>query len=257
MRITRRFGALLAVGAALTAMLGVASPPASAAGTVQLRFVTANLNFGLAQSTVQQDWHDVIAPNADIAFLQEAKNVNLDAVIDNGTWLVQQDTTSSATKGSALVIRKSVITDHTDWGLVKGVDASSCPDGGIETRWIAKMQIQLSNGRWIRVASLHLPPARCQTGPGSPYDLMSDNVVGFVADSNRLTVLGADWNKVVDDDPNDIGKRSGLEPNGTDDGSRIDGFMYSAPLANCCLTPLAVTHSDHRPVQIKLTVPAP
>lgn len=49
--------------------------------------------------------------------------------------------------------------------------------------------------------------------------------------SDRLLVLGADWNKVVDDDPNDIGVRTGLKPRGPDSGLRIDGF-YVSPAIN-------------------------
>ena len=39
----------------------------------------------------------------------------------------------------------------------------------------------------VRVASLHMPPPRCQTGPGSPYDRMSDNVVDFGLASVKQT----------------------------------------------------------------------
>jgi endonuclease/exonuclease/phosphatase family metal-dependent hydrolase len=244
------------IAAALVAVaVGVPAAPAAAAA-VQLRFVTANVDFGLPQSQVKADWQTVIAPNADIVFLQEAKAVTLTDFVDTTTWLVLQDTSSDDRAGSALVIRRSVFADRENYDLVKGVDGGSCPGGGIETRWIAKIALKLHNGRWLRVASLHLPPDRCQTGPGSLYDRMSDNVVDFVRTSDRLTVLGADWNKVVDDDPNDIGARANLEPNGPDDGLRIDGFMYSRSIANCCLTRLAATHSDHRPIQLKLTVPA-
>ena len=154
-------------------------------------------------------------------------------------------------------MQPSVITDRAGYELVLGVGARPCPDGGIMARWIAKTAIRLTNGRWIRVASLHMPPARCQTGPGSPYDEMSNNVVDFVRSGDRLTVLGADWNKVVDADPNDIGARANLEPNGPSSGLRIDGFMYDRALSNCCITRLAAIHSEHHPIQIRITVPNP
>ena len=248
---------LLTVALASTAVLGVLAPPAQAAA-VQLRFVTFNVNFNNSQPQVRADWEDVVAPHADIVFFQEAKNVRLADFINTNIWLVRQNVANDAEAGSALAVRRSAITDFEGWDLVKGVDASNCPgDPDILTRWIAKMGVKVSNGRLVRIASLHMPPGNCQTGPGSPYDRMSDNIVQFVRGGDRLTVLGADWNKIVDQDPNDIGKRTGLEPNGPDDGSRIDGFMYSKQLANCCLTRLGQVNSDHRPVQVKLTVPAP
>ncbi|GAA2367625.1 hypothetical protein Cme02nite_28610 [Catellatospora methionotrophica] len=246
---------VMCVLVAATAVLTGLAAPASAA-PVTLRFVTANVDFGVSQANVRQDWQNVIAPHADIALLQETKSIRLADFVDTGTWLVLQDTSAEDRAGSALVIRRSVFTDRDTFGLVKGVDASPCPDGGIMTRWIAKVNIRLNNGRWIRVASLHMPPPRCQTGPGSPYDDMGFSIVNFVRGSDRLTVLGADWNKVVDDDPNDIAARANLEPNGPNDGLRIDGFMYSRSLDNCCLARLAAIHSEHRPIQIKMTIPS-
>ncbi|MFT7839793.1 endonuclease/exonuclease/phosphatase family protein [Saccharothrix sp. BKS2] len=238
------------------------SAPASAAGAVQLRFVTANINFDADQSVVRDKWRNLIAPNADVVFLQEAKNVRLSDFVETSTWIIRHGTSAAEDDsedklGSALLIRRAVATEVADYGLVKGVDASPCPRGGIMTRWLAKIKVKLTNGRWIRVASLHMPPLRCQTGPGGPYDRMADSVVAFADLTDMPTVLGADWNKVVDDDPNAIGRRSGLEPNGPDLGERIDGFMYSPRLRNCCLTQLGLASRGHPAVQVKLTVPAP
>jgi hypothetical protein len=256
--LARRLVGAFAAAAAVATFLAGPATPAAAAGAVQLRFVTANLEWSLGQPAVRDDWQSVIAPNADIVFFQEAKAVTLTDFINTTTWLVLQNNSSDSTAGSALAIRRSVFTDRDNWDLVFGVNGTVCPGNQhLLTRWIAKVIIKLNNGRWIRVASLHMPPPECQTGPGGPYDVMADNVVDFARNTDRLQVIGADWNKVVDADPNNIGARSNLEPNGPDDGKRIDGFMYSKALANCCLTRLADTHSDHRPIQIKLTIPAP
>lgn len=260
----RKKNPLLAAVTVLVAAIGTAVPvpSASAAEAVQLRFVTANINFGADQSTVRDKWKNLIAPNADIVFLQEAKNVRLSDFVETSTWIIRHGTSAAEDDsedklGSAVLIRRSVATDMADYGLVKGVDASPCPNGGIMTRWLAKIKVKLANGRWIRVASLHMPPLRCQTGPGGPYDRMADNVVAFTNLTDMPTVLGADWNKIVDEDPNGIGRRSGLEPNGPDYGERIDGFMYSPQLGNCCLTQLGPASPGHPAVQIKLTIPAP
>ena len=256
----RRTSLLLAALLATSAG-AVSVPSASAATAVQLRVVTANVDFAHPEDTPGK-WRNLIAPNADIVFLQEAKNLKLANFVDTSTWIIRHGTVADENDsddrlGSAVLIRRSVATDVDDWDLVKGVDASPCPDGGIMTRWIAKIKVKLTNGRWVRVAALHMPPPRCQTGPGSPYDRMSDNVVDFVKRTDMFTILGADWNKTVDADPNDIGHRSGLEPNGPDTGDRIDGFMYSPTLGNCCMTELGQVSDGHQAVQLKLTVPAP
>ncbi len=235
------------VGAAL-AML-VASGPAMAAES--LRVVTANLAFR-GPDAVNNDWR-TIGPEADIVFVQEAKNVNLRNILSDG-WIVRQDVSSDDRQGSAVVIRRSKVQAVGELVLVKGTDADPC---GIMTRWIARVDVQLLNGRWIRVASLHMPPARCQTGLGSPYAVMADNVVAFANRSDRLLVLGADWNKVVDDDPNEIGARTGLKPRGPDSGQRIDGFYVSPSIGTNDLHHLPQTGSDHRPVKMTISVPAP
>lgn len=252
--------ALAASAASLVAGLVSVTAPAHAAA-VQVRLVTANLDFNISQAKVAADWKNEIAPNADIVFLQEAKNVKLASFVDTSTWIVRQDTSSSDRAGSALVIRRSAVKSISDYGLVEGVAASSCPGGGIETRWISKAQVRLTNGRLIRIASLHMPPGRCQTGPSGPYNRMAGNVVAFAKRTDMPTLLGADWNKVVDADPNDIGKQTGLKPYGPNsasgDATRIDGFYASKAFSATGLKHLADDNSDHNPVQMKVTIAAP
>ncbi|RKG75822.1 endonuclease/exonuclease/phosphatase family protein [Corallococcus exercitus] len=248
------FVVIAASGVALASVRSAA--PAAAVASESLRVVTANLAFR-GPDAVRQDWQ-VIGPEADIVFVQEAKNVRLRDILGDG-WAVRQDTSSDDRQGSAVVIRKSAVKSIDDLVLVKGTDASDCgtQGDGIMTRWIARVDVQLNNGRWIRAASLHMPPERCQNGPGSPYAVMADNVVAFAKRSDRMLVLGADWNKVVDDDPNDIGARTGLKPRGPDSGLRIDGFYIAPDMSNANLHHLAQTGSDHRPVQTTVGVPAP
>ncbi len=259
-RLATLAGAALAVlvasGAAIARVQPANPPEGASLANAQLRVVTANLAFR-GPDGVRSDWN-TIGPEADIVFVQEAKNVRLRDILGD-TWAVRQDTTSEDRQGSAVVIRKSAVQSIGELVLVKGVDANDCdsPLGGIMTRWIARVDVQLHNGQWLRAASLHMPPERCQNGPGSPYAVMADNVVAFANRSERMLVLGADWNKVVDEDPNDIGARTGLKPRGPDSGSRIDGFYVSHAISTWDLHHLPQTGSDHRPVQMTLGVPAP
>jgi hypothetical protein len=52
---------ITSVLAAATMLLAGLAAPASAA-PVQLRFVTANVDFGTPQANVREDWQNVIAP---------------------------------------------------------------------------------------------------------------------------------------------------------------------------------------------------
>ncbi|ADO68162.1 endonuclease/exonuclease/phosphatase family protein [Stigmatella aurantiaca] len=262
--LLKRFGTLagaslagvVASSAAIASVQSASAPKAAAAANEPLRVVTANLAFR-GPDAVRNDWN-TIGPEADIVFVQEAKNVRLRDILGDG-WVVRQDTSSEDRQGSAVVIRKSAVKSIGELQLVKGTDASDCnsPEGGIMTRWIARVDVQLNNHRWLRAASLHMPPARCQNGLGSPYAVMADNAVAFAKRSEPLLVLGADWNKVVDADPNEIGARTGLKPRGPDTGSRIDGFYVSPAITTNNLHLLPQTGSDHRPVQMTIGVPAP
>ncbi|NVJ03799.1 endonuclease/exonuclease/phosphatase family protein [Myxococcus sp. AM001] len=255
-RLAALTGVVLAVmvaSGAAWARVEQAAPQSLA--VAQLRVVTANLDFHRAEAA-RRDWN-TIGPEADIVFVQEAKYVRMREILGDG-WAVRQDTSSEDRQGSAVIIRKSAVKSIGELQLVKGVDASACPGGGIMTRWIARVDVQLHNNRWIRVASLHMPPDRCQTGLASPYARMADSVVAFANRSDRLLVLGADWNKVVDSDPNEIGARTGLKPRGPDSGLRIDGFYVSQAIGTQGLEFLPQTGDNkHRPVKMNITVPAP
>jgi len=240
-------------------------PEAAAAAPVTLRFMTANVDFEEAQEVVEKKLNAVIDKgDPDIVFLQEAKVVKLADFVDTSVWIIRHGTEpgeadSSDRLGSAVLIRRSAVTAVKDFGLVKGTPGQSTKNCKFETRWIAKLKVKVANGRWVRIASLHMPPARCQTGSKGPYVRMAASVVSFVKRSGMLTVLGADWNKNVDADPNNIGKKSGLTANGLDEGDVIDGFMYSPKLGSQTPEPKAIGQisEGHQAVQITLTIPAP
>lgn len=243
------------------------APKAAAAGSVTLRFMTANVDFTASPATVKEKLNAVIDDgDPDIVFLQEAREVKLAKIVEPKVWIIRHGTVSgerdsSDRLGSAVLIRRSVVTKVKDFGLVKGASLRSTDPGGcrMQTRWITKLKVKVANGRWVRIASLHMPPADCQEGSKGPYVRMASSVVKLVKRSGMLTVLGADWNKNVDADPNNIGKRSGLTANGLDKGDLIDGFLYSPTLGNDTLEPtsIGVVSYHHRAVQITFTIPAP
>lgn len=83
---------------------------------------------------------------------------------------------------------------------------------------------------------------------------MADNVVGLSnAHPNRL-LLGGDWNKTVNNDPNEISSRTGgrIVPRGLG----IDGFYKPRALTNEALWRGPDIHSPHDPIQMAVSVPA-
>lgn len=263
MSLTRLVGAVAALSVAVplaaTTAPALAAPVApatsyAAAPAQQVRVVTANINFGLSPKTVRKDLAR-IRSNADVILVQEARDVRLRKLVPRDGWAVKQRTSSPAKRGSAVLVRRSIATSIGSLSLVRGVGASPCEDidgdgrpDGIGTRYIARVNIGLVNGRTLKVASLHMPPKRCW---GSVYDRMADNVVRMVKNTRGKLVLGADWNKIVRNDPNDINGRTGLKiraPRG------LDGFYVRSSIPTTRARPLFDTHSDHDPVRMTITV---
>jgi endonuclease/exonuclease/phosphatase family metal-dependent hydrolase len=223
----------------------------TAPGPETIRIVTANISFGISAAKVKEDFNQY-SPKADVVLVQEARDVSLQQLIDTSVWAVRQNTDSDATRGSAIVVRKSIAKAGGVGGLTlkKGVDASPCPGGGIGTRHIARVDVTLESGKLLRLASAHLPPKRCW---GKVYDTMADAVVNVSKNSPGRYVIGGDWNKVVGQDPNDIGKRTGLALRAPPQS--IDGFFFRSDKLNASAAEyMAKTNSDHRPVRFVVTV---
>ncbi len=250
-----RFLRHILMTAVLVGAAAVVSPSPAVAASSTLTVVTANIDFGLTLAQVKQDW-PTISKDADVVFVQEAKYINMRDVVDTNVWAVRQSLDSEAKQGSAVVVRKAAVADRaTNVTLVLGTAGGYCPDGGILARYIAYTDVTLHNGTAVRLASLHMPPARCQTGPGSLYDDMAENTKAFANSTGKKLIIGADWNKIVDDDPNNIGQASGMTPYGPNTGGRLDGFMADNVITGSDLHHLANTNSDHDPVQMNLQVP--
>lgn len=259
----RRHTVLTALAVTALATCGLATAGASAATAAPLaadpqrvRVVTVNVDFGAPPETVRSDF-ERYSRHADVIMLQEARDVWLRNLVDTDTWIVRQDTSSESTRGSALAIRRDAVratNGVTDFRLVKGTDGGPCPDGGIQTRWIAVADVHLRNGATLVAASLHMPPPRCATGPGSLYAVMADNVVALSNRHPSRLLLGGDWNKTVSEDPNDISGRSDgrIVPRGIG----IDGFYKPKALTNEPLTSLGDIFGHHEPIQMAVSVPA-
>ena len=249
--------ALPLAGTATSPVLAAPAAPATsyaAAPAQQVRVVTANVDFGLSARKVRKDLAR-IRPQADVILVQEARDVRLRKLVPRKGWAVKQRTSSPARRGSAVLVRRSIATSIGGLSLVRGVGASPCDDidndgkpDGINTRYIARVDIGLVNGTTLKVASLHMPPPRCW---GSVYNRMADSVVRMTRNTRGRLVLGADWNKIVRNDPNDINGRTGLKiraPRG------FDGFYVRSSIPTTRAKALFDTRSDHDPVRMTITL---
>lgn len=231
----------------------------------RLRVVTANISFALGPKKVKADFAEY-STKADIILVQEARDVKLKNLVDTKVWAVRQNVSSSATRGSAILVRKSIAKSGGigKLRLIKGVGASSCPGGGIGTRYIARVNVALKGGPTVKLASVHMPPKRCW---GPVYNTMANRVVSMVKNTSGSLIVGGDWNKKVRSDPNNIRLRTGRSLKIRAPKDSIDGFYFrpSARLRSGSYKKpalqtvgdakrLAKTHSDHRPVRMIMRI---
>jgi endonuclease/exonuclease/phosphatase family metal-dependent hydrolase len=248
MNLTRQLLAALPA-TLLLLMLFVAPPPASAqALPLQVRFVTFNVDFNNTTNEIRNDVQ-ATAAHADIMMFQEAKWVTIDNFLGTAWTVYQVVDQGDARRGSALAVRNSIVSQITAQGLVKGVDAD-----GVDMldRYIAWMDIELTNSQKLRIMSLHMPPGRYR----EKQPPMADTLVTLVNGTPRPVVVGGDWNYTVENDPYNIEGRTGL----TARGIRIDGFYRDRDVVKLSslteLTTLNV-NSDHSPVQMITNVHPP
>lgn len=282
--------ATLATGAATTtpAQASTARPSratARAGAVVHLSVVTANVDFGTKPAVVAKKWRNQISGKpASVIFLQEAKNLQLTKTrragfVDPDRWVILHGTrrselwnlkhNSSAQLGTAILIRKTAIKRGSvhDYQLVKGVGGGwgchyySKSKHNIQTRWIASVRVHLTNGRRVRLSSLHMPPQRCQapyaTKSPSPYAVMASNVIRYVKRTTMPTIIGADWNKTVTKNPGGIPRKTGMGAK----GFGIDGVMFTkkgaSKLTFKSLKNRGRPSKGHTTVMVQLDVPAP
>lgn len=204
--------------------------------------MTFNVNFNNNATKISQDIAKLPA-RADIIMFQEVKWVTVADYLPAADWYVYQVTNSGdARRGSAVAVRRSIMSGLYGAGLHLGVAAG---DADMLDRYIAWVEIALTNGQRIRVMSLHMPPQRyveLQTP-------MANSLAGLVNSIEYPVVVGGDWNFTVNNDPRGITQKTRLLRTGIG----IDGFYYERKAVSVSstnrLSGLNV-NSDHDPVQI-------
>lgn len=205
-----------------------------------IRLVTANVDFTLRPEKVKEDLAYIIK-HADIITFQEAKRVDIDALIRDPDWEVVQPMKNDATKGSGVAWRKSAATRKR-----RGKKIGTNPRGrAMLTRYIVWVKLDI-DGQRVTVASLHMPPKRFWN---VLYAAMLGSLRVFLKARRTPIIIGADWNKLVlhADDLEKLAREVG----GTFVGRGIDGFLLvlKGKFKHIKTRKLKDTNSDHDPVQ--------
>jgi endonuclease/exonuclease/phosphatase family metal-dependent hydrolase len=208
-----------------------------------LTVVTANLDFAIGPNAVKEDL-ERLTENADVLCFQEAKNVSVDHLITDPKWQVYQELDTDAKAGSGLAWRKPAIS-----GRGRKQSVGTEPRGlALLTRYITSATLNI-DGKRLVVASVHLPPKRFW----GIYPFMVAALYTFVKNQRHPVLIGGDWNKLVNraDDLEKFAKRVG----GKFHGVGIDGFLLvdKGKWKFISVHEQSPTHSDHRPVTIKIS----
>lgn len=208
------------------------------------KIATHNIDFKRSLRKQTQDINTSIELGASVLLLQEARDTFLTEVLPD-CWQTNQDITSKATRGSA------VVWDARIWNsegrpnrLIFGVSGK-----GINPRWISVQNLQhRETGTIVRFVSLHLPPRR--KGLTALQAPMINVLVALVNLTRRAVVVGGDFNTLLKDDKYKIEERTGLLKR----HGRIDGFFVSPDLAPSEAEIGPEVNSPHRPVLVNIEV---
>jgi len=215
---------------------------------LRVRFLTLNVDFNNTAVEVQADV-EAVSDRADIMMFQEAKEVTIDNFLDTGWTVYQVTNLGDARRGSALAMRNTMVSQILATGLRFGVDSNG---EDMLDRYIAWADVLLTNGRTLRIMSLHMPPQRL----AYLQPPMASNFCTFANESPYPVCAGGDWNFTVENDPHNIQAATTLVPRGVG----IDGFFRKSGIIKFVsvseLTGLNV-NSDHDPVQMITDVTAP
>ncbi|MFC4494392.1 endonuclease/exonuclease/phosphatase family protein [Streptomyces ovatisporus] len=261
---------LAALGGGLLAGEGAASPTGNEerAAVAPVKFVTANVPFGLSAKKARAQVKHVMSARPDVMVLQEVRHRDVQALVDGlspkGTWKVfQPDRAKGASavawnrkrfepvgQGSRVAFRSKAYDRHLLWAALKDVRTE----------------------RVYTAVGLHYPPnASKDPAMRDLYVTMNGNyrkLVGELRGKGRHPVVGGDWNHPLDVrrepwSPVPVNRRLGMTTNwlqgtpcssGTSArGGRIDGFAFDKSWTvlrdQGCMKRL---HSDHRPVHMSV-----
>lgn len=214
-----------------------------------LRIVTANVDFALPGDKVKLDLERILK-HADIITFQEAKSVNINALIKDPKWKVLQNMSSSAKKGSGIAYNSEVVKVKRH-GMKVGTTARG---RAIQTRFIMwavfTYHDSTNEPHDLLVISMHLPPKRYWA---VLYNVMLASLMVLLrSKSSRAIVVGADWNRHVRSD--NVLTTYARKAGGRFYGVGIDGFLFipKGLWKYKKVDSLFDTHSDHDPVQLTI-----
>lgn len=231
----------------VTAPVAVVEPPVTPVVTPapagqHRTAVLATINIDFTDGPAREAFNLVAAlPGVDVAFLQEAKDLNARKVL-NDLFGVAQNRSSGARAGSVVAWDKGrgvAGTTGQTLGTVSTAGHELLP------RWLTWVDLTLDGLLTFRAVAAHRPPLRFKDlWPGFDAQLR-----GLVEESELPVVVGIDSN--THDGPG-FAANVGLEWV----GEGIDGFAHDPRIVVGDVRRLKPTHSDHRPVVVTLDVDA-
>lgn len=206
-----------------------------------MRETVTTLNIDWA-NTSKEHAEDIahITKHATVACLQECRDDNLSKIIPK-EWRDNQVRRTAATRGSA-IIWDDRVWDRRRSRLVLGVDNFGVR---MHPRWISIVKLEhLETGQVIRFISMHVPPGRYRW----LQPRIIDSLVAVIKLSRRPTVVGADFNFRIHNDPYHIAKRTNMERR----GHGVDGFFVSKMLKVSSIFIGKKLNSGHRPLSVTI-----
>ena len=157
---------------------------------MSLRFVTANMDFGLGHDA---EYLAHLCVDADVVLVQEAKNVRLATALPGG-WAALQDSTSPATMGSAICYRLATVEARHFRLRLGTLPRLGSRRVKMLARYIATAHlIERKTGNWHFGVSCHFAPDR--------YAFLQPVMAArlkAIALRHRFAVIGTDANQPLD-----------------------------------------------------------
>lgn len=218
---------------------------------MRVEISTANLDFTNRPKETKADLEKVIRRGARVIMFQEAKRVDVDALIVDPAWGVHQSLNNDAIQGSGVAWERDSIRRGRF-----GFRVGTAPRGArMLTRYISWVNLRITEGgktRKVKFVSVHLPPKRYAWLQWP----MLLSLAALIKASRIPVVVGGDWNLLVNRAYmlNRLAARVG----GKFWGRGIDGFLVVNKRGSrwkiTKLEPIS-TNSDHDALNAQLTHP--